>query len=159
MVATRPTLSFLSSRKEGRPRLHRASGSWKCGPRVSADLVNPPQDFPLDFHGDGVLCVVRCFNVRTSLLWFRTVSVLSQGVHGAPPRAVPSCSCKAWKNFVTRQTTSSIGPSLTGHWTNDFMAANPANAPSGSFHLAFKAANHSIGGSVLFLIIIYLPVY
>ena len=67
--------------------------------------------------------MVRSFNVRTSLLWFRTVSVLSQGVHGARPHAVPSCSAP--------KTTSSIGPSLTGHWTNDFMAANPADAPSG----------------------------
>ena len=96
MIATRPTRSFLSSRKEGRAMLHRASGSWKCGPRVSADLVNRPQDFPLDLHGDGVLCMVRSFNVRTSLLWFRTVSVLSQGVHGARPRAMPSCSAHAF---------------------------------------------------------------
>ena len=77
--------------------------------------------------------------------------------HAQLPASDPRA--KRGKNFVTRQATSSIGPSLTGHWTNDFMAANPANAPSGSFHLAFKAANHSIGGSVLFLIIIYLSVY
>ena len=45
---------------------------------------------------------------------------------------------------VSRHTPSSMGPSSTGLWTNACMAANPANAPSGSFHLAFKAANHSI---------------
>ena len=68
MVATRPTRWFFSSRKEGRPRLHRASGSWKYGS-----------------YGDGVLCVVQSFNVQTSFSWS------PQGVHGARPRAVPSC--------------------------------------------------------------------
>ena len=66
-IIDRPTRSFLSSRKEGRARLHRASGSWKGGPRISADLVNRPQDFPLGFRGDGRRCSVRSFNVRTSL--------------------------------------------------------------------------------------------
>ena len=104
----------------------------------------------LDLYGDGVLCVVQSFNVRTSFSWSRTVSV--------PPPKSPwrSCravvpgslhlrsSCKAWKNVATRQATSSTSPSSTGLWTNASRAANTANAPSGSFHLAFKAANHSI---------------
>ena len=133
MIATRPTRSFLSIRKEGRARLHRASGSWKGGPRVSADLVNRPQDFPLGLHGDGVLCIVRSFNVRTSLLCER------------PPSRSPwsPASCRAAmlgsQLAILVQNVGKLrypsdnfldGSFLTGRWTNDSMAENPANAPS-----------------------------
>ena len=134
MVATGPTRSSLSSRKEGRARLHRASGSWKGGPRISADLVNRPQDFPLGFRGDGRRCSVRSFNVRTPLfVGPRLFVVLPQGVQGALLRrhaqlpASDPCA-RTWRNFATRRTTFSTVPS--GCWTKGSMAGNPANAPS-----------------------------
>ena len=105
-----------AEKKEGQG----CTGPVDCGkavPASSADLVNPPQDFPLGFRGDGRRCSVLNFNVRTSLfVGPRLFVVFPQGVQGAPLRrhaqlpASDPCG-RTWRNFATCRTTFSTVPS------------------------------------------------
>ena len=112
MVATRPTRSFLSSRKEERARLHRASGSWKGGPRISADLVNRPQDFPLGFRGShfssrDFVCRTECHStlergsrlVKTRLL-FRSPQISDPIRRTGLPSRLPSRSMAGYIGYT-----------------------------------------------------------
>ena len=113
----KPPRSSLSSRKEGKARLHWASGSWKGSPRYLGGLGQSPTRFPLGSRGDGRRCSVLNFNVRASLFVGPRLSVVfPQGVQGAPWRhhaqlpASDPCG-RTCRNFATCWTTSSMVPS------------------------------------------------
>ena len=153
MIVTRPTRSSLSSRKEGRARLHRASGLWKGGPRISADLVNRPQDFPLGFRGDSRRCSVRSFNVRTSSTVPDCLSSFLKE-YRAPHCAVMLSSQLAILVQGRGETSLPVGQlprrflpdRMLDQWLHGRKSRERSLCP---FHLAFKVANHSHGGAVV----------
>ena len=83
MVATRPTKSFFSGRKEGMPRLHRASGLWKCG--LAASLRNDSSACPRPASVLRYLVGPDLVNRRTSLLAVRASRSSSLGRSGWAP--------------------------------------------------------------------------
>ena len=81
MDVTRPTRSFLSSRKEGRARLHWASGLWKGGPRIFGGPGQSPTSFPLVEGRGGTSLPVGQLSRR-----FLLDRMLDQWLHGRKSR-------------------------------------------------------------------------